>query len=211
MNLEDKKDKVVCIIDGYPITIDDVYETYQLFIDDIFNEDPETVLTQEEKNDLLNESLYTLIDERLIYLDAKKNNITVSDQEINSEILEFTKKFNEDLPLEIILEERGYNIEIFKQKLYQELTVKKMLDIVIPKNTLSDQDIWEYYQQHKDQLDDKEKKEEEKTFEKVTGELREVFEEMIFVDLYIKYVETLFEKAQVIFNETNCKTLFQKR
>jgi len=208
---ENQTNRIVCTVDGYPITINEVYNTYQLFIDDIFNEDPEVVLTDEEKYNLLSESLYTLIDDRLIYLDAKKNNVTVSNEDILFEEEEFRKQFAEDLPLEVILEERGYDIEIFRQKLLGELTIKKMLDKVIPKDNFTDQNLWEYYQEHKEQLDDKEKKDEEKTFEKVTGELREVFEEIIFTDIYTKYVEDLFEKAEIIFNEKNCEILFQKR
>lgn len=206
-----KENSIICTVNGYPITIDEVYDTYQIFLDDIFRDDPEIILTEEEKNDLLNESIYTLIDDRLIYLDAKENNIEVTENEINFEEEEFRKQFNEDLPLEIILEERGYDIELFRQKLLEELTIKKMLKKVIPDNIFTDQYLWEYYQNHKDILDDKEKKLEEKSFEKITIELRNVFEEMIFMDLYTKYVDELFEKAEVIFNEKNCEILFQKK
>ncbi len=206
-----KIDNIVCSVEGYPITLDEVYETYQIFIDGIFKEEPETILTEEEKKDLLNESLYTLIDDKLIFIDAKKNNIEISKDELNFEEEEFRKQFGQDLPLEVILEERGFNIEIFRQKLSEEMIIKKMLKKVIPDNIFTDEYLWDYYQNHKEELDDKEKKDEEKTFEKLTTELREVFEEMIFMDLYTKYVEELFEKAEIIFNEKNCEILFQKK
>lgn len=212
MSNEKKEIKnVVCTVNGYPITIEEVYDTYQIFIDDIFNEDPQTVLTEEEKRDLLNESLYTLIDDKLIYQDALNNNIEISKEEMEFEEEDFRKKFGQDLPLEVILEERGLDIEIFRQKLLEELTIKKMLKKVIPDNLFTDEYLWEYYQNHKEQLDDKTKKDEEKSFETVTKELRDVFEDMIFMDLYIQYVDELFDKAEVIFDEKNCAMLFQKK
>jgi hypothetical protein len=208
---EKKSEKIVCTVEGLPITIDEVIETYQIFLDDIFNEEPETVLTDEEKEDLLNESLYTLIDDKLIFLDAKQNNIIVTEEELAVEEENFRKEFGQDLPLEIILEERGFDIEGFREKLLEELTMKKMLLKKIPENAFSDEYLWEYYLKHKDELDDKEKKEEEKTFEIITEELRQVLEGMIFLDIYTNYVDELFEKAQIIFNEKNCEILFQKR
>ncbi|HPC38021.1 MAG TPA: SurA N-terminal domain-containing protein [Exilispira sp.] len=211
MSNKDEFKNVVCTVEGLPITIDEVMETYQVFLDDIFNEDPETVLTDEEKKDLLNESLYTLIDEKLIFLDAKKNNILITEEELSYEEEEFRKQFSEDLPLEVILEERNYNIEIFREKLLEELTIKKMIQTKIPQNAFSDDYLWQYYLEHKDQLDDKDKKEEEKTFEKITAELREVLEGMVFLDIYTNYVDELFSKAKIDFNEKNCEILFQKR
>lgn len=211
MEKKKKQENVVCTVEGYPITIDEVYETYQIFIDDIFHDDPEIILNEEEKRDLLNESLYTLIDDRLIFLDAQKNNINISVDEIEYEEEEFRKQFGQDLPLEVILEERGFDINIFREKLIEELTIKKMLKKVIPDNIFSDDYLWEYYQNHKDQLDDKDKQDEEKNYENITHDLRDVFEEMIFMDLYSKYVDNLFEKAEIEFNEKNCQILFQKR
>lgn len=211
LNGKNEIKNVVCTVNGYPITLEEVYDTYQIFIDDIYNEDPETKLTEEEKRDLLNESLYTLIDDKLIYLDAVKNNIEISKEEMDFEEEDFRKKFGQDLPLEVILEERGLDMQIFRQKLIEELTIKKMLKKVIPDNIFTDEYIWEYYQQHKDQLDDKNKKDEDKSFEMVTRELRSVFEDMIFMDLYIQYVDELFDKAEVIFDEKNCEILFQKK
>ncbi|NMC66958.1 MAG: hypothetical protein GYA61_01910 [Spirochaetales bacterium] len=210
--LESKEsEKVVCTVEGLPITIDEVVETYQIFLDDIFNEEPETVLTDEEKENLLNESLYTLIDDKLIYLDAKKNNISITDNELTEEEENFRKEFGQDLPLEIILEERGLSLDVFREKLLEELTIKKMLKKKIPENTFTDQYLWDYYLKHKDELEDKGKNEEEKTFEKITDELRQVLEGMIFLDIYTNYVDELFEKAKIIFNEKNCEILFQKR
>ncbi len=211
MYSNNQNNRTICTVNGYPITIDEVYETYQIFLDDIFNDEPEIVLTEEEKLDLLNESLYTLIDDRLIYLDARKNNIDVTEEEINYEEEEFRKKFDQDLPLDVILEERGYDIEIFRQKLREELIIKKMLDLVIPKDNFSDQFIWQYYQDHKQEFEDLNIKEEDKTFENITGQLKEVFEQIIFMDLYTQYVDQLFDKAEIVFNEKNCETLFQKR
>ena len=150
---KDTKEKVIiCAVNGYSITLDDVEQTYQVFLDQVYKDDPEIVLTNEEKLNLLTDSLYTLIDERLIYIDAQKNNIEVSEQEILLEEDEFRKQFGQDLPLEVILGDRDISLEEFREKLKMELTISKMLRLVIPQEHIDDSQLLNYYNEHKDEL-----------------------------------------------------------
>lgn len=150
---KDTKEKVIiCAVNGYSITLDDVEQTYQIFLDQVYKDDPEIMLTDEEKLNLLTDSLYTLIDERLIYIDAQKNNIEVSEQEILLEEDDFRKQFGQDLPLEIILGDRNISLEEFREKLKMELTISKMLRLVIPQEHIDDSQLLNYYNEHKDEL-----------------------------------------------------------
>ena len=150
---KDTKEKVIiCAVNGYSITLDDVEQTYQIFLDQVYKDDPEIMLTDEEKLNLLTDSLYTLIDERLIYIDAQKNNIEVSEQEILLEEDDFRKQFGQDLPLEVILGDRDISLEEFREKLKMELTISKMLRLVIPQEHIDDSQLLNYYNEHKDEL-----------------------------------------------------------
>lgn len=144
--------KIICAVNGYSITLDDVEQTYQIFLDQVYKDDPEIVLTNEEKLNLLTDSLYTLIDERLIYIDAQKNNIEVSEQELLLEEDEFRKQFGQDLPLEVILGDRDISLEEFREKLKMELTISKMLRLIIPQEHIDDTQLLNYYNEHKDEL-----------------------------------------------------------
>jgi len=152
MGKDTNEKKIICAVNGYSITLDDVEQTYQVFLDQVYKDDPEIVLTNEEKLNLLTDSLYTLIDERLIYIDAQKNNIEVSEQEILLEEDEFRKQFGQDLPLEVILGDRDISLEEFREKLKMELTISKMLRLVIPQEHIDDSQLLNYYNEHKDEL-----------------------------------------------------------
>jgi foldase protein PrsA len=152
MGKDTNEKKIICAVNGYSITLDDVEQTYQVFLDQVYKDDPEIVLTNEEKLNLLTDSLYTLIDERLIYIDAQKNNIEVSEQELLLEEDEFRKQFGQDLPLEVILGDRDISLEEFREKLKMELTISKMLRLIIPQEHIDDTQLLNYYNEHKDEL-----------------------------------------------------------
>ena len=152
MGKDTNEKKIICAVNGYSITLDDVEQTYQVFLDQVYKDDPEIVLTNEEKLNLLTDSLYTLIDERLIYIDAQKNNIEVSEQEILLEEDDPRKQFGRDLPLEVILGDRNISLEEFREKLKMELTISKMLRLVIPQEHIDDSQLLNYYNEHKDEL-----------------------------------------------------------
>jgi len=152
MGKDTNEKKIICAVNGYSITLDDVEQTYQVFLDQVYKDDPEIVLTNEEKLNLLTDSLYTLIDERLIYIDAQKNNIEVSEQEILLEEDEFRKQFGQDLPLEVILGDRDISLEEFREKLKMELIISKMLKLIIPQEHIDDTQLLNYYNEHKDEL-----------------------------------------------------------
>ncbi len=152
MGKDTNEKKIICAVNGYSITLDDVEQTYQIFLDQVYKDDPEIMLTDEEKLNLLTDSLYTLIDERLIYIDAQKNNIEVSEQEILLEEDDFRKQFGQDLPLEVILGDRNISLEEFREKLKMELTISKMLRLVIPQEHIDDSQLLNYYNEHKDEL-----------------------------------------------------------
>jgi foldase protein PrsA len=152
MGKDTNEKKIICAVNGYSITLDDVEQTYQIFLDQVYKDDPEIVLTNEEKLNLLTDSLYTLIDERLIYIDAQKNNIEVSEQELLLEEDEFRKQFGQDLPLEVILGDRDISLEEFREKLKMELTISKMLRLIIPQEHIDDTQLLNYYNEHKDEL-----------------------------------------------------------
>ena len=152
MGKDTNEKKIICAVNGYSITLDDVEQTYQIFLDQVYKDDPEIVLTNEEKLNLLTDSLYTLIDERLIYIDAQKNNIEVSEQELLLEEDEFRKQFGQDLPLEVILGDRDISLEESREKLKMELTISKMLRLIIPQEHIDDTQLLNYYNEHKDEL-----------------------------------------------------------
>lgn len=123
-----------------------------LFIAAVINGEPITrfsVINQLEKQGG-KQTLQSLVTERLILQEAKKENVTVSDQEVNDELTKAEANLaSSGQKLDDVLAQQGLTRDSVKEQIRVQKLVEKMLgkDIAV-----SDKEINDYISQNKDTL-----------------------------------------------------------
>lgn len=112
-----------------------------------------------------------MIDERLIYQEAAKENITVSDNEIDAEISELEENYGGGEALQAELDARGISDQKLREQIETTLIVEKMLADSIE---ITEEEKKQFFEEYKDVLFPEE---ENPTFEdseeKITQTLRD--------------------------------------
>jgi len=108
-------------------------------------------ITKDELYDLLlssngEQALEYLIQQKVIELEAKKQNIVVSEEEIKKEMEKFYEYYGGKEGLAQALETTGYTLEQFKEDLADNITVKKLLE---PEISIEEDQIKEYFEENK--------------------------------------------------------------
>lgn len=93
-----------------------------------------------------------LIYERLINREAAKQNITVTDEDVNAELTKIKAEMGatDDAAFESSLEMYGYTLEKFKEQLRQQVRLTKLVE---PQVQVTDADLTDYYEQNKAQFE----------------------------------------------------------
>jgi foldase protein PrsA len=89
------------------------------------------------------QTLDQLITEELIAQEAKAQNVTVTDADIDAEIADIKKNFNSDAEFDNALTQAGYTLESLKEDSRTNILVRKILE---PKANITDEAIKEYYE-----------------------------------------------------------------
>lgn len=109
-------------------------------------------ITQEELNQELNnqygtEVLQNLIDQKLIQLEAKKKNITVSDEEIKKEVEKIALNMGGMDRLQEQIASKGITLEEYKSKLKLDIMLRKLII-----NELTEDEIKVFYDNNRQSL-----------------------------------------------------------
>ncbi|NLW09980.1 MAG: hypothetical protein GX036_09025 [Firmicutes bacterium] len=114
----------------------------------------EEKITRDELTDLLlaqagEQGLNILIAEKLIDLEAKKEKIVVSEEEIEEELADYYEYYGGKEEFAQALEKSPYTIEEIKKNLAKDLTVKKLL---APRISVDEEEIKEYFEENKEEM-----------------------------------------------------------
>jgi foldase protein PrsA len=93
-----------------------------------------------------------LIDEKLQLDKAAELGITVTDDEVNSEIENAKKYFDTEEKFNEFLKEQGIDLEYFKESVKKELIISKLNDKLTEKVAVTDEEIKAYYDTHQDEF-----------------------------------------------------------
>jgi peptidyl-prolyl cis-trans isomerase C len=106
-----------------------------------------------EREELQRSFLVQLIDRELIHAEARRLNITVTDEDVDTAL----QSYRQDYPgssFDSMLQERGMTLESWREELKESLIMEKLLDQDVYANvTVSDQEVDEYYDANRDQFD----------------------------------------------------------
>lgn len=93
-----------------------------------------------------------LIDEKLQMKKAEELGISVSDDEVNSEIENAKKYFDSEEKFNEFLKEQNMDLDYFKQSSKKELTVNKLVDKLTEKVAVTDEEVKIYYDTHQNEF-----------------------------------------------------------
>lgn len=115
-------------------------------------------ITKEELYNLLVEQngkqvLDSLIVEKIINLEIKKNDIKVSDEKVQEEFDKLKENYNGEDMFNEAIESHGITVETIKEDIAMNIKMKKLIE---PYISISDEEISTYFEDKKDMLNQKE-------------------------------------------------------
>jgi peptidyl-prolyl cis-trans isomerase SurA len=107
----------------------------------------------EELNDVRRKLISQLIEDRLVYQQAKTLGIEVSDSEIQDEMARFKKQFADENAMEETLRKEGLNMNEVKDRFKKQVMVRKLHDREVRSRVLvSPGEAEKYYTEHTDEF-----------------------------------------------------------
>ena len=92
-----------------------------------------------------------LIEDRLILSEAKKQNITVEDKEIDAKVEEIKKKVGSDRDLEAMLGEQNLTVKELRDRYKEKIMIRKLIDQKVgARIIITPLEVKDYYNEHKD-------------------------------------------------------------
>jgi len=126
LNVDYLKKQTVATIDGEKITKSELY-------DSMFAENGQKALSN-------------LISEKIVEMEARKNNIVVTPEEIQAKMVEYEASFGGRDSLISILEANGMSIEDLEKNIGMTIKITKLIS---PQITVSDEEIAKYFKENK--------------------------------------------------------------
>ncbi|MBS4201974.1 peptidylprolyl isomerase [Bacillus sp. FJAT-49732] len=139
-------------------------------------------ITQAELNDVLvkrygQDTLDSLIEKKVIELEAKKEKVSISDKDKEKEMDSYIEQYGGKDAFNAALQQSGLSKKDIEQDVIQYLSIKKMLE---PKIKITEEDMKKYFDENKDSFDEKEQVqashilvEDEKKAEEVEKKIKE--------------------------------------
>lgn len=146
---------VVAIVNGeniYSATLDE-YVTRALSSDINQGLDIESEEGQEMKAQAESQLLTYLVQERVLLQAAEKNNISISDEEVESELQLIKGNFPSEEDFNNALVQSSLTIETFRESLKNEMTIDLFLEESTPEISVSEEDLLEYYNSYQEYMD----------------------------------------------------------
>jgi parvulin-like peptidyl-prolyl isomerase len=150
-------DRIVAIVNDDVITLSELNNTFEPYMKRI-----EANLTGADRDKVVAEGrtaiLNRMIDNKLIEQEAKKSGITVKDDEVMGVVRDMLKTRNMQMPdLLQALSKDGVTFDAYKQELKEQLQRQQLVRREIrAKIVVTDDEIGDYYRQHRDEYEGKE-------------------------------------------------------
>lgn len=108
-------------------------------------------ISKEDLNETLvqaygEKTLETMIDDKIVALEVKKEKISVSKDEINKEFETFVENAGGEDAFKAAMEQNGITEKIFKEDIKQYLSIRKLME---PRIKITDEEIEAYFEENK--------------------------------------------------------------
>ncbi len=149
---EELLDRVVAVVNDEVITqaeldafLRPLYEEYS----QQYSGDELVKVVQEARQKLLNQ----LIEDKIVYQEAVKQGIEVSDLEIDKELQDFKKRLDKPDELELMLEKEGMTLKEMREKLRKQAMVRQLHDREVrAKVIVSPMEVENFYKENTDKF-----------------------------------------------------------
>ncbi|WP_457621610.1 peptidylprolyl isomerase [Persephonella sp.] len=108
-------------------------------------------ITDDKLKEIREKAIKNLIYRELLYYEAKKKGLKVTDEEIDKLMEQLIKQYKSKENLEKLLKETGLTLEDFKKELEKRLLVEKLIKEYITVS-LTEKDLKEYYEKNKEKF-----------------------------------------------------------
>ena len=127
------KKEIVASVEGETITKDDLYN----------------LLVEQNGAEALN----SLIVNKVIENEAKKEDIKISDKELDEELTNYIETLGGEELFNASLEQSGMKIDSIKENIKQYLTIKKLVE---PRIEVTDEEVETFFEENKDEFNEEE-------------------------------------------------------
>jgi foldase protein PrsA len=123
------KDKAVAKVDGETISKDELFD----------------VMAEQYGASTVEQ----LIADKIVASEAKKEKITISDEELNEEVDKLKESYGGEEAFNQVLESNNTTVDVLKEDLKNYLTMRKLIE---PQIEISDEELQTYFDENKDSL-----------------------------------------------------------
>lgn len=152
---KDKDEEIVAKVDDQVITKDDLYD----------------VLVEQSGQQVLN----TMISEKIINLEAKKQNIEVSEEDVQEKIDKMKDSYGGEEALNQAIAYYGYTLDDLKEGMEMNIKIKKLLE---PSISISEEEMKDYFETNKEMFNQEEEVKARHILVETEGEANEVLEKL---------------------------------
>ncbi|WP_457643089.1 peptidylprolyl isomerase [Persephonella sp.] len=105
-------------------------------------------ITKEKMAELRKKAIETLVNRELLYYEAQKKGIKVSDKELDKLMEELEKRYGSKEKLKELVEQTGITLKEFREELRKRLMIDRLINKYVKVN-ISDKELKEYYEKNK--------------------------------------------------------------
>lgn len=137
---QQKAETVIALVNGEKITQEELDKRYSSL-----SAIEQSVITKDDM-------LQRLIDGKLLLQEAGNQGITVSDAELNEQMLVIRQQFPSEDALNEFLKERNFTKEEMEKQVKNQLLINKLIQQALSDINVSDKEILDFYNENKDQF-----------------------------------------------------------
>ncbi len=143
-------DQVVAIVNDEQVTIDELAARLRMATHEL---DEGSSIDQYTLNRIRESALQAMVNERLIAQQAVKQQISVSEEELQQEIAEILEEYHAN-DIQTLIDEQGHSYEEWEKTLRDKLLLEKLVDVNIGSMIgVSEEEVRQSYEQNKEKYD----------------------------------------------------------
>lgn len=145
-------DRIVAIVNDDVITLSELNEALEPYVRKISEAGYQPDVEREMRFKLRQDILNNMIDEKLTYQETKRLNISVDEKEIDQQIEQIkAEHFLTEEELKKALVADGYTLEEYRDQIKEQALRIRLINIEVrSKIAVTDKDIRDYYEKHKE-------------------------------------------------------------
>ena len=134
-------DKAVAEVDGEEISKDDYKDEISFYA---------SMLASQQQ--LKSSVIQMMIQDKLIANDLEKNKVKIDEKEVNENFLQYVQNYGGQDQFDKMLEDYNMSSDKFKETIKKDLMYKKHREWFDENNKVTDKEVKDYFNQHKDEL-----------------------------------------------------------